>query len=442
MRISPLALLLILLSATLLPLWAGSAQATNNSIATAKPIALGFNQGEVDARLTTSDELHFFRFTTEANRTYVIETYNIQGRPGTRATGLRLYNDAGTEIANDQYGNNGTGNTNARIVYTFVNPGTYYLRVSRATFTPWTGTYSLRIMPRHDEPGAGWDAQTGEPNDQLELANVIQLGRNNALTSSLFDHNSFVTANSDHDFYRFEAVTGRTYVIETFNIQGTPRSRATGIRLYNSAGTEIANDQYGNNGTGVTNARLVFTATNTATYYFLVRRAEFHEWTGTYSVRVLPKFDEPGAAWDVATSEPNDALPLAYKIEVGPEQALSRQISPNSSLVSAAGDRDFYRFDAIAGRTYAIQTFNVDRDSSGRGTGIYVYNDTGSQLANDQYGNTRGLVNAEIEFTFTTSGTYFVMVRTNASANWTGTYSLRVCDGSCVQRVFLPLVRR
>ncbi|NCC31780.1 MAG: hypothetical protein EOM24_07090, partial [Chloroflexia bacterium] len=301
MHLQPFALLICILGVSLLPLWATPAQATNNSIATAKPITIGFNQGEVEARLATNDELHFYRFDTEANRTYVIETYNIQGRPSTRATGLRLYNDAGTEIANDEFGNNGTGNGNARLVYTFINSGTYYLRVSRATFNTWTGTYSLRILPKHDEPGAGWDAETGEPNDRLELANAIELGRNNALTRSLFDHNSFVTANSDHDFYHFEAVAGRTYVIETFNIQGTPRSRATGIRLYNSAGTEIADDEFGNNGTGVTNARLIFTATSTDTYYFLVRRAEFNEWTGTYSVRVLPRFDEPGASWDAAT---------------------------------------------------------------------------------------------------------------------------------------------
>lgn len=258
----------------------------------------------------------------------------------------------------------------------------------------------------------------------------------------MFDHTSFVTADSDYDFYQFNAVAGRTYVIETFNIQGTPRSRATGITLFNSSGNQIADDRFGNNGTGVTNARLVFTATSTDTYFVQVRRAEFTDWTGAYAIRVLPKYGEPGASWDTAALEPNDAIPLAYQLNVGAERALRGQIAPNNSLVSADADHDYYRFNAVAGVTYVIQTFNVEEDTSENGTGLYLYNATGSELANDRFGRAPGAIDAEITFTFATSGTYIVLVKDEEFSDWTGNYSLRVCVESCTQRVFLPMIRR
>lgn len=437
-----LALACITLSLLVLPSTAAAETEPNNTTAQANTIAIGFDKGEINATLTSND-LDFYKFTTVANMTYVFETFNIQGSPGNRATGIRLFNASGTEIADDRYGNNGTGNVNARLVYTFVNAGTYYIRVSRAEFTTWTGSYSLRALPKYNQPNAGWDAQTGEPNDTPEIANAIDVGLSGSLTRDLFDHTSFVTANSDYDFYRFDAVAGRTYIIETYNVQGTPRSRATGITLFNAVGTAIMDDEYGNAGTGATNTRMIFTATSSDTYLIQVRRAEFVTWTGTYSIRVLAKYDEPSAGWDAQDdAEPNDAIPIANALEVGPNNAVTHQLAPYTSVVNANSDHDFYRFNAEAGKTYVIQTFNVQEDTSGDGTGLYLYNSTGSELANDKYGSDTGNVDAEIRFTFATSGTYFVLVKDEEFSDWSGPYSLRVCDGSCTQDVFLPVVRK
>jgi hypothetical protein len=112
-------------------------------------------------------------------------------------------------VANDESGNSGTGNANARIIYTFITSDTYYIAVSRARFRTWQGTYSLRILPKHNEPNAAWDAANdNEPNNVLELANEIQIGLSNAQTHQLFDHSSFVTNDSDYDWYHFTAEAG------------------------------------------------------------------------------------------------------------------------------------------------------------------------------------------------------------------------------------------
>ncbi|MCA9959996.1 MAG: pre-peptidase C-terminal domain-containing protein, partial [Anaerolineales bacterium] len=399
----------------------------NDSFATADPIDVGLSNAEVGATLTT-DDYDYYVFTAVANHTYIFETYNIQGT-GDRATGIWLYDNSQTLITHDQYGDNGTGNANARIVYTFSTSGTYFVLVKDCTYCTWTGTYSLRILPKYDEPGAEWDAANdNEPNDVLQLANEIQVGLQNAQTHLLFNHSNYVTNNSDHDFYRFTAEAGRTYVIETFNIQGTGDD-ATGLWLYDTSGALITSDQYGNNGTGNANARIIYTFSTSGTYFILAKDCTYCTWTGTYSLRILPKFDEPGAAWNAANdNEPNDVLVLANQINVGVGNTQAHQLFNNANFVTNDSDFDYYHFTAEAGKTYIIQTLGIQ--ATGRATGLWLYNDLGTLLVDDKYGdNSNGT--AEIVYTFVTSGEYIFLVKDAQYTNWTGTYSVRVCEESC-----------
>ncbi len=407
----------------------------NDSFATADALSVGLPNAEVGATLTTND-YDYYSFTAVAGRTYVIETYNIQGTGGGHATGLYLYDNSQSQIKDDRYGNNGTGNANARIVHTFSTTGTYYILVKDDASYNWAGTYSLRILPQHDEPDAAWDANNdNEPNDVRQLANKIQVGLNNAQTHQLFNHSSYVTANSDYDYYYFTAEANRTYVIETYNIQGG--SHATGLWLYNDSGSEIVNDRYGNNGTGNANARIVHTFSTTGTYYILVKDDASYNWTGTYSLRILPKYDEPGAAWNQSTYEPNDELVLANTLLVGPEHGQSRQLFDHSNYVTADSDYDYYRFTAVAGETYLIQTYGIQ--ATGRATGLWLYNASGTELKNDRYGD-YSTGTAAIEYTFSTSGDYFILVKDSQSTNWTGPYSVRICAQSCAESVYLPMI--
>lgn len=387
----------------------------------------------------TNDSDHdFYHFEAEAGHTYVIETYDIQGT-GTNATGLWLYDSSGTLITHDGYGQSGTGNANARIVYTFSTSGTYFVLVKDEWNINWTGSYSLRILPRFDEPGADWDASNdNEPNDARELANEVEIGLSSAQTHQLFNNNNYITNDSDYDWYWFTAVAGNTYVIETYNIQGTG-GNATGLWLYDNSGTLITHDGYGQSGTGNANARIVYTFATSGTYFVLVKDEWNIAWTGTYSLRILPKYDEPGAEWNSSNDyEPNEVLPLAYALGVGAENAQTHQLFNHAVYVTNNSDHDFYRFHADAG-TYIIQTFGIQ--ASGRATGLWLYNATGTALTNDQYGDAQ-TGTAEIEFTFLTAGDYFILVKDAHSVGWTGTYSVRVCEDSCLQSVYLPMIVR
>lgn len=414
----------------------------NNTIAQANPIVVGYTQGHRNATIPTASDVDVFKFTAAANATYVIETYNVAGTPGTDANGIWLRNASGTALTDDRHANNGTGTASARIVFTFVNAGIYYITVDTAEFGSWTGTYSLRVLPKYNQPGAGWDpAADYEPNDTKEIANAMTIGLGGAVTRQLADHTSFATADSDNDYYVFTATAGRTYVIEIYNVAGTS-SRAVGLWLYNNTGSAITNDQYGNNGTGAVNARIIFTASASEAVFIQVKDATFEEWAGTYSLRVLPRYNEAGAAWNTQQDyEPNDVYQLSNPIAVGVGSSVVRQILDTSNLVSPNDEQDFFVFTAVAGRTYVIQTYNTG--TTDRATGLWLYNTSGSAITNDQYGNQgTGTLDAEIEYTIPTSGHYFVMVRAATFENWTGTYSFRVCQTSCLQRVYVPYMRR
>jgi hypothetical protein len=140
----------------------------NDVPAQATPIGIGYQNSETNASISSATDKDYYRFDAEAGRTYVIETYNIQATSNNLATGLYLYNASNALLAQDQYGQNGISSSDARITYQFATSGAYYLLVTPRLFNNWTGAYSLRILPKYDEPGAGWDAGNDyEPNDSL-----------------------------------------------------------------------------------------------------------------------------------------------------------------------------------------------------------------------------------------------------------------------------------
>jgi hypothetical protein len=314
--------------------------------------------------------------------------------------------------------------------------------------------YSLRVLPKYDEPNAGWDASNDyEPNDVWQLANEIGVGYAQVTTRQIYapDSTNYVTNAYDVDWYRLTTSANRTYVIETINVQqkyGVSPSVGTGLWLYGTDGTTLAtHDGYGNNGTGNTDARIVYTFPQAGTYYIRVASSwSDSSWSGMYSLRVLPKYDEPNAGWDASNDyEPNDEWQLANEIGVGLNQAQTHQIyTRGSTYVTNSSDYDWYRFISTAGTRCVVETFSVAKQNN-IGTGVWLYgiaNNTATLLANDQYGNNGGgNVDARITYTIPTSGIYFVRVGPEAGSSWTGAYSIRVCQNSCIT-VFLPLIMR
>ncbi|MCP4133638.1 MAG: hypothetical protein GY754_21905, partial [bacterium] len=185
------------------------------------------------------------------------------------ATVLYLYDANGNQLALDEHGSNGTNDANASITHTFIESGTYYVMVKKDDYWGhWTGTYSLRILPKHDEAGASWDSENdNEPNDKLELANQILVGLKNAQSHKLVSNTSYVSRGSDTDWYHFNAESRRTYVIETFNIPANKLNDATVLYLYDANGNQLALDEHGSNGTNDANASITHTFIESGTYY-------------------------------------------------------------------------------------------------------------------------------------------------------------------------------
>ncbi|MCP4107872.1 MAG: hypothetical protein GY749_20400, partial [Desulfobacteraceae bacterium] len=207
---------------------------------------------------------------------------------------------------------------------------------------------------------------------------------------------------------------------------------ATVLYLYDANGNQLALDEHGSNGTNDANASITHTFIESGTYYVMVKEDDYWgHWTGTYSLRILPKHDEAGASWDSENdNEPNDKLELANQILVGLENAQSHKLVSNISYVSRGSDTDWYHFNAEAGHTYVMETFNV-QEISGKGPGVWLYDPNGNELANDEYGS-KGMNDADASIThkFLTSGTYYLKVKDYSNV-WTGSYSLRVCRDSC-----------
>jgi hypothetical protein len=413
----------------------------NNTIAQANPINVGLGNA-ITATLTSNDD-DYYQFNTIAGRTYVIETFNIQGQIGGVATGLWLYNSAGTLVKDDKYGSAGVGDADASIVLKSVDNAVYYIKVADREMSTWAGTYSLRLLAKYDEPGASWDEHNQyEPNNSIYLANKIDVGLHNFVTRTLFDNRSLMTNTSDYDYYYFSAVAGNSYVIETFNIQGQRNSKATGLWLYNSAGTLITDDAPGIDGNDDANARIILKATGNDIYYIGVGKSSFTtHWYGTYSLRILPKHNESGADRD-ASGEPNNVLVLAEPMNIGVANAVKRTLSNNTSVATSGSDVDFYTFQAAANTTYNIQIFDATKQNNTWATGLRLYNDQGSIVQNDDTGTLSGYINAEIVVKITTPGIYYVRVSSSSFATWYGNYSLRICANSCTTRTYAPFVRK
>ncbi len=278
-----------------------------------------------------------------------------------------------------------------------------------------------------------------EPNDTPAQANPIDIGYAAAVI------NAELTSRYEHDYYRFHGEAGRTYVVETFNVQAISYSYgATALYVYAPNGTTIlADDDNSMNGTGDAQARAVFRAPSTGDYYARIETS--WTWFGLYSLRVLAHYDEPGAAWDAANDmEPNDALELAIPIGVGRGQAQTHTLTPSDTTFKQNKiDRDAFRFQATAGVHYVLETFNVAVKSY-RGPGIWLYDSDGSGLITDDAyaygGDANGL--SRVAFTPMESGTYTFQVRTADIFGWSGRYSIRVCPTSCLDQVFVPVARR
>ncbi|WP_420632369.1 hypothetical protein [Candidatus Leptofilum sp.] len=297
--------------------WDGSTYEPNNTLANAFAITPGHENGltsVLESRKsrysTNSGDVDVYRFTAVAGQSYVIELYNVAnnlsleshryGCEGSSRTyaGLRLivYDPAENEVGR-QCTPNGVGNVHTIYAFTAGSSGDHFLHVAAHEGTV-SGNYSLRVLPRHSEPGAGWEADTFEPNNQA--ANGYELTVDGDPLPSRIENASTVysTRRTDADWYRFEVEAGITYIVEISDIdsgiaESTLRYGCEGssrtysgffLAIHDNTVTEVSR-QCAPNGSGTVHTAVEFTAARSGTYY-AVLYPHNGEASGVYTIHV------------------------------------------------------------------------------------------------------------------------------------------------------------
>lgn len=391
----------------------------NDAQALAEPISVG-TAGTLTrviyprtaAYKTITAEQDYYRFTGTAGGTYVAEILNVAGDLGDM--GLTVSNLAGTTLGSTAYCN-ATGDVCARIEFTTSIAGTFFLR-ARPYSTDKSGVYAIRVLPRYDQ---GLTRSTsGEPNDVLALAEPITTDVGGALTRRIYPRTpEFKTTTAEQDWYRFSGIAGRTYVAEILNVADDLGDM--GLLASNASGTVLGSTSYCN-GTGNVCARVQFT-TSTAGTFFLRARPYSATKSGTYTIRVLPRYDQ--GLTRAASGEPNDAQALAEGLTVG--TGVTRTIYPRTAeYVTIAAEQDYYRFSGVAGATYVVELSDVAKDAGSMN--LYAYNASGTTIASTSSCNVSGSsVCARLQFSTSTAGTFFLRARPS-SADKSGSYTIRV----------------
>lgn len=122
----------------------------------------------------------------------------------------------------------------------------------------------------------------------------------------------------------------------------------------------------------------------------------------------------PAASWVVLAEDHGDSPLSATPIE--PSGLRS------SGCIDPAGDMDYFLFQAVKGRTYRLLTSHL---SAGMDTVLYLFASDGQSilLVDD---NSAGGGASRIEWTCSSTGTYFAMLRHAAASAGTGCYDFSV----------------
>ena len=191
-----------------------------------------------------------------------------------------------------------------------------------------------------------------------------------------------IETGKDFDWFAVEFVAGRTYVIDLEGAgTGGGSLRNTVLRgLYDADGNRIRGTRDDNSGTGK-NAQLIFTATESGTYYIEARGKR--EQTGDYTVRVT------------------DATP-----DLGDITGLAAAESQSLSFDGTAAAVAYRRFTLTETKVVELELLGLDADAD-----LVLEDAQGTELHASRQGGT-----ADESLTATlTAGTYYVRMEAQAA---------------------------
>ncbi len=367
---------------------------------------------------------------------------------------LRLFNAQGQQLALNNNaaapGENSIG-LDAYLRFTFATAGTYYVSVSNSNNT----TFDINSG---DGDLAGGTNTTGDyllnvialPVDLDDtIGESINLG---AITATATTVNNTISPDIDVDMYRFTVVADQ---VVDFDID-TATSNGLGslLRLFNSAGTQLASNDNGTapgEPTLSLDAYLRYTFTNAGTYYIAVsnsNNSQFEAISGNSDTAGGPNsIGDYQLIVQTAPAEPDDLDDsIAEAVALG---TISTTPVTVDAEITSNTDVDMFKFTAGSGKTF---NFNINTALNGAGglnSYLRLFNASGQELAFNDNGTAPGEsvtgFDAFVQFTFTASGTYYIAVSnanntgfdaltggndTGTGANGIGSYRLLVSEDS------------
>ncbi|MBS1186082.1 MAG: hypothetical protein H6R04_100 [Burkholderiaceae bacterium] len=183
---------------------------------------------------------------------------------------------------------------------------------------------------------------------------------------------------NDADLFKVSLTAGSTYVFELDRTSGGLADPY--LRLYDpSVNLAAFDDDGGANG----NAKIVYTATTTGTYY--LGAFDYDSGTGGYTIKASTAVDD--YPWSTSTTG-----------------VVTVDGTVSHGTIEIAYDADLFKVTLTAGQTY---DFDLVRTSGGlTDPYLYLYDSSVNLVAFDDNSGSSG--NAHITFTATTSGTYYL----------------------------------
>lgn len=396
--------------------------------------SVSLNSGDsFEGELESGSDKDWVRIELAAGTEYTFDLEGEETNAGTLSDPfLVLRNGSGGFIAQDD---DSGEKLNSQIVFTPSSSGTYYLEARN--FEDETGTYTLRTSSTgqsvpdsgdngDDDDSGGSSGGTGAlvPGITVSEGDTDAGGGVVSTTITLIAGDTFngeIDRILDSDYVAINLSAGTQY---TFDVEGVPTNAGTlsdpNLTLYNIIGDRITSD--GGSGVGL-NARLVFTPTETATYYLNVTGRNGA--AGTYKLTTTP-----GERLDTGrglSDPPGDIVPglaLFENEDAFANTSTTYNVVAGDSFrgtLGSATDVDYVAIELTAGTVYG---FIVDGFNSGRGDTlkepILVLRDANGNFLAQEESEIFDI--AKMEFTPTESGTYYLSVRTGSGLS--GIYTL------------------
>lgn len=332
----------------------------------------------VQGALEYEGDVDWYRLDARAGNIYRIALNGGQDGGQLRDPFLRVVGADGAELAiNDDW-----EGLNSFVEFTPAQNGAVFV-VAGAYADAYAGTYTLSVESAR------------QPRDSIG-ANTRTNGRIN-IGASVTDT---IDYQGDRDWRRVRLTAGQTYRFALNAAEGENPLGDPLLRLYDSAGTELAADD---DGGGNLNSLLEFTAPTTGNYF--IEAAAFADYsTGAYTLRALAG-DIPGDASTDAT--------------------LSAEGDYREGIINPANDRDWYRVDLEAGQSLRIGLMTDQGAGALDDPLLVVYGPDSSEVARDD--DSGGDLNAWLEYQATVSGPHYLEAR--AYGDGIGRYAISIVGG-------------